>query len=85
MADVQAEKDHSGLVEDQELGVAIERLIADADTDLNDDEVVTLRDNLLALFHGRSEGRRPTATVHSHEWVFDGYFWHRCATCGAVS
>lgn len=22
---------------------------------------------------------------HEHEWVFDGYFWHRCATCGRVS
>lgn len=23
--------------------------------------------------------------VHEHAWVFDGYFWHRCSTCGEVS
>lgn len=25
------------------------------------------------------------AVDHKHRWVFDGYFWHRCSTCGAVS
>lgn len=20
-----------------------------------------------------------------HRWVFDGFFWHRCAACGAVA
>lgn len=23
--------------------------------------------------------------AHVHEWVFDGYFWHYCRICGAVS
>lgn len=22
---------------------------------------------------------------HKHDWVFDGYFWHHCRDCGAVS
>ena len=25
------------------------------------------------------------AVAHEHQWVFDGYFWHRCSTCGVVS
>lgn len=26
-----------------------------------------------------------TCYPEDHDWVFDGYFWHVCDTCGAVS
>mgnify|MGYP000851112980 FL=1 len=28
---------------------------------------------------------RPMCANGQHEWQFDGYFWHHCMICGAVS
>lgn len=34
---------------------------------------------------GLPAGHPIHALGHEHEWVFDGYFWHRCRGCGAIS